>query len=115
MICKDYNFKRHDTAVVIQYQVKKTSDNEPKDLTGYTATFSMIEEGANTHKVLDQSATIPDEPNGHLDYEFAAGEVDKSGKYLGAFEVTHTASQKKFTVPAEGYIEIVIQDDINEA
>jgi hypothetical protein len=107
-----YKIKRHDTAIVIQYQSKQASNGKPKSLAGHTATFSMRVKGGAL-KVTNETASIPDAANGHLDYNLVAADVDTSGEFEGAFEVTHTASGNKFTVPGTGYIDIIIEDDIN--
>lgn len=81
------------------------------DLTGSTATFTMVREGVTTKKIDAIACVIaPDQVanKGELQYNWAAGDLDTVGDYKGYITVMDSAS-RPYTLP-EAPIPITIFD-----
>lgn len=90
---------------ILQFSVKDEDGTSAKDLTGYTATFCVArtnDEGVPLKKspVIDHSTTdaspqliITDEPNGVVEFTFAAADTSNlaAGEYYFELEVTDAA------------------------
>lgn len=84
---------------------------EAVNLTGSTATFTMVREGVTTKKIDAASCVIdPDQNNnkGELQYNWATGDLDTIGNYKGYVTVTDAAS-RPYTLP-EAPIPISVVD-----
>jgi hypothetical protein len=91
---------------ILQFSVKDEDGTSAKNLTGYTATFCVArtnDEGVPLKKspVIDHSTTdaspqliITDEPNGVVEFTFAAADTSNlaAGEYYFELEVSDSAS-----------------------
>lgn len=80
------------------------------DLTGASVRFHMrpISGGEVT---VDKPATVVTPDNGIVQYDFASQDTEKTGTYKAEFEVTYSDARIE-TFPNDGYISVVILDDI---
>ena len=77
----------------------------PKNLTGLSVTFTMINAATGVAKVSAAAATIVTAASGIVSYDFASGDVDTAGIYWGSFRVTESAETDTYpAAPAEGPI-----------
>ena len=81
-------------------QAKNTSGvMTPKDLTGLSVTFSMVNAATGATKVSSQPATIVTAASGIVSYDFATADVNTPGIYWGRFTVTQSGETN--TYPAD--------------
>jgi hypothetical protein len=87
-------------------QAKNTSGvMVPKDLSGLSVTFSMVNAATGTVKVNNAAATIVTAASGIVSYDFAAGDVDTPGVYWGSFTVTQSSETNTYPAnPKDGLI-----------
>jgi len=77
----------------------------PKNLTGLSVTFTMINAGTGVAKVSAQSATIVTALSGIVSYDFVAADVDTAGVYWASFKVTESLETDTYPAsPSEGPI-----------
>jgi hypothetical protein len=81
------------------------------DLTGCTVRFLMRGLRARGLKVA-ADAVVVSPKGGVVRYDWAAGDTDTSGVWLGEFEVTETSSGRKQSFPNNGYLSVVISESI---
>ena len=95
-----FNIRVNDTLPSIKVQVKHgtVGSMAALDLTGYTATFDLIND-AGTKVVDGAAATITDPTNGKVQYDWASGDTATAGTYNAQFNLTRTADSKVMTVP----------------
>ena len=87
-------------------QAKNTSGvMVPKDLTGLTVTFSMVNAATGATKVSNQAATIVTAASGIVSYDFASADVNTPGIYWGRFTVTQSGETNTYPAdPTDGII-----------
>ena len=113
-INKIFRIKKGDTAPPLAVQVLQDSNNEPLDLSGASAKFSMYRTVDGTIKKTDAStASIYDPTNGKIKYDWYSTDTNTPGTYFGEFTITLRDS-KITTIPAEGYIQVEILDKVGE-
>ena len=100
--------KEADTAPKLQATLK--NGTVAANLTGATVKVRM-EELSTSKSILDATATITDAPNGLVEYQWAAADVDTPGAYRVEFFVTYAGGLiQRF--PQRGYLEVVIAERI---
>ena len=87
-------------------QAKNTSGvMVPKDLTGLSVTFSMVNAATGATKVSGQPATIVTAASGIVSYDFATADVNTPGIYWGRFTVTQSSETNTYPAdPTDGII-----------
>ena len=87
-------------------QAKNTSGvMTPKDLTGLSVTFSMVNAATGATKVSSQPATIVTAASGIVSYDFATADVNTPGIYWGRFTVTQSGETNTYPAdPTDGII-----------
>ena len=105
-----FYIKQNDTASFITRDLKDAF-GAPVNVTGATVKFSMRVKPAGTVKVDDQDAVVVTAGTGRVRYEWTAANTNTADEYEGEFQVTY-ANGKIQTFPNDGYIPIVITDDI---
>ena len=87
-------------------QAKNTSGvMVPKDLTGLSVTFSMVDAATGAMKVTNQPATIVTAASGIVAYDFASADVNTPGIYWGRFTVTQSSETNTYPAdPTDGII-----------
>lgn len=78
------------------------------NLTGCTVTFTM-KDRTGAVKVNAAAVDLTNAVNGEMEYRWVSTDVDTVGTFLGTFRIV-LGSGKPLTLPAEGYIEVVVED-----
>ena len=105
-----FYIKENDTASFLTRDLKDAF-GAPVNVTGAAVVFSMRVKPAGTVKVDEQGCTIVTAGIGRVRYEWTAANTNTADEYEGEFQVTY-ANGKIQTFPNDGYIPIVITDDI---
>lgn len=109
MASKEFIIKRNDTLPPLASTIT-LRDGSVVNLTGMTAMFLMRKEPNEGTVKVSAPATILDHVGGRVQYEWAEGDTDTSGKYRGEFQFT--GPDGIFTAPNDSYIPITIKDDL---
>jgi hypothetical protein len=105
-----FYIKQNDTASFLTRDLKDAF-GAPVNVTGAAVKFSMRVKPAGTVKVDDEDAVIVTAGTGRVRYEWTAANTNTADEYEGEFQVTY-ANGKIQTFPNDGYIPVVITDDI---
>lgn len=95
--------KQNDRREAIK-RTLKDSAGVKVNLTGATVKFIMKSTPTGTAKV-NATALVMDAVNGIVQYNWAVGDTDTMGTFLGEFEITFADATKQ-TFPNDGYIEV---------
>jgi hypothetical protein len=101
--------KQNDTSPALQATLKDGS-GAVINLTGCSVNFHMREVGSSEVKT-DASASISDELNGVVYYQWASADTDTIGSFEAEFEVTYPGGEVE-SFPNNRFIEVEITDDI---
>jgi len=97
-----------DTATTYSAILQAKSTNNvmvPKDLTGLSVTFSMVNAATGAVKVSNAAATIVTAVSGIVSYDFQSADVDTPGVYWGSFTVTQSGETNTYpAAPKDGLI-----------
>lgn len=83
----------------------KDSAGAAINLTGATVKFIMKTTPTGTAKVNSAAVIVGPAVDGVVQYNWAAGDTDTAGLFLGEFEVAFADATKQ-TFPNDGYIEV---------
>ena len=104
-----FELKKGDTDSPLVIQVLK--NGKPMNLENYTSKFFMSDiKGRNL--IIDADATIVDNLNGLIKYDFSSVDSEKIGFYKSEF-VIFSPLGKKETFPTKGYIMISINESLS--
>jgi hypothetical protein len=104
--------KRNDTGPALRVQLRSKDTGAPISLGGATAKFLMC--GVDGVLKVNASAVIEDAVDGLIRYDWQADDTDTAGEFDGEVEVTF-AGPRVETYPQNGYIQIVIDSDLDDA
>jgi len=102
--------KQNDTSPSIRATLKD-GDNNAIDLTDADVRFHMRTIGGTTAKTDAAASIVSPATNGVVQYDWTLSDTDTVGTYQAEFEVTYSGGAIE-TFPNNGYIAIVITDDI---
>ena len=105
-----FRIKTNDTGPVLSVTLTDANGNGI-GLAGASARFHMKAFGATSLKI-DAPATIIDDVNGVVKYDWVAGDTDTAGTYYGEIEVTYGDATVE-TFPNNGYFTIIIKEDLD--
>lgn len=105
-----FRIKTNDTGPVLSVTLTDANGNGI-GLAGASARFHMKAFGATSLKI-DEAATIIDDVNGVVKYDWVAGDTDTAGTYYGEIEVTYGDATVE-TFPNNGYFTILIKEDLD--
>jgi len=105
-----FRIKTNDTGPVLSVTLTDANGNGI-GLAGASARFHMKAFGATSLKI-DAPATIIDDVNGVVKYDWLAGDTDTAGTYYGEIEVTYADTTVE-TFPNNGYFTIIIKEDLD--
>ena len=105
-----FYIKANDTASFITRDLKDAFGS-PVNVTGAAVKFSMRVKPAGSIKVDAEDAVIVTGGTGRVRYEWIAANTNTADEYEGEFQVTY-ATGKIQPFPNDGYIPVVITDDI---
>jgi len=103
-----FYIKRGDTLPPLKATILESDGVTPVNLTGMTVNFAMRDKAGNL--ILDRQAEVTDYLNGKVSYEWQSGDTDTAGTMLAEFEAS--AGSSVFTAPNDGYIKVVITEDV---
>ena len=111
-MAKTFRIKRNDTKPYLAAQIQD-STGSAVDLTSTSAIYFNLSTNDNTYTpVFSGLATITGSDTGNVEYRWTSANTNRSGLYLGEFEVTFTDSSK-LTVPADHSFSVNIFEDYN--
>ena len=97
-----------DTATTYSAILQAKNTNNvmvPKDLTGLSVAFSMVNAATGAVKVSNAAATIVTALSGIVSYDFQSADVDTPGVYWGSFTVTQSGETNTYpAAPKDGLI-----------
>ena len=102
--------KQNDTASSLK-RVLVDAFGSPVNLTGASLTFSMRVKPGGTTKISTASATVSGAGLGEVQYRFTAANTDTADEFEGEFTATYAGGGIQ-TFPNDGYIPIIITDDV---
>lgn len=105
-----FRIKTNDTGPVLSVTLTDANGNGI-GLAGASARFHMKAFGASELKI-DAPATILDDLNGVVKYDWVAGDTDTAGTYYGEIEVLYGDATVE-TFPNNGYFTIIIKEDLD--
>lgn len=105
----EFYIKKNDTSPAMLATLQDANGNEI-NLTGASVRFHMRRIG-KSEIVVDDAVSIVSASNGSVRYDFSANDTGKTGTYQAEFEVTYSDASIE-TFPNDGYISVVILDDI---
>ena len=105
-----FYIKQNDTLQRITRDLRDAF-GAPVNLTGATVTFSMRVKPAGAVKVSAATANIVNAGLGRVRYNWVAANTDTSDEYEGEFQVTFSDGTIQ-TFPNDGYIPVIVPDDI---
>ena len=105
-----FRIKTNDTGPVLSVTLTDANGNGI-GLAGASARFHMKAFGATSLKI-DAPATIKDDVNGVVQYDWVAGDTDTAGTYYGEIEVLYGDATVE-TFPNNGYFTIIIKEDLD--
>ncbi len=105
-----FRIKTNDTGPVLSVTLTD-ANGSGIGLAGASARFHMKAFGADSLKI-DAPATITDDDDGLVRYDWVAGDTDTAGTYYGEVEVTYGDATVE-TFPNNGYFTIIIKEDLD--
>lgn len=105
----DWTMRQNDRLPSIAATLKDAT-GAAIDLTGATVKFQMNAASGGANKV-NAEATVVSDVAGTVQYDWAAGDTDTAGDYVGCWEITF-ASGKKLTCPNGSNYSITIVTDL---
>jgi len=105
-----FNIKQNDDRPLLDAFLRDDRDR-PVDLTGATVLFHMRLATDNSVKINGGSVTVVAATAGSVRYTFTTSNTDTAGIYEAEFQVTFSDGTVQ-TFPNDGYITIVITDDV---
>lgn len=103
-----FKIKQNDTSPAIRATLKD-SNGQVLNLIGASVKFHMKTE--NGRIAVDNTATIVDDENGIVEYNWANGDTKYEGLNYAEFEVTYEDESIE-TFPNDGYIKIKITREL---
>lgn len=113
-MANDFSIKRNDTKPFIR-AILQDADGNPVDLTTGSYIFFNMATNDNTFTpVISGNAAVSGTTNGSIAgavvYEWANGDTNRSGNFLGEFEVTFT-DERVATFPSNHSFRLGIFED----
>lgn len=104
-----FYIKRNDRLPILAATLQD-ANGAPFPLTGTTVKFLMRDQQSTV--LINAAATIVNAGAGTVSYAWGPTDTTTAGTFQGEFEVTVTATGFKETFPNQGYISIVIGEDV---
>lgn len=113
MAFADIEIKRNDTRPFLDSTLSDA--NGPVDLTDATVKFFMEDVSGNT--VVNQTSTgalvtLQDTTGGKVRYKWQAADTSTGGEFRAEWEVTFSDGSKA-SFPNDGYLSVVVRDDLD--
>jgi len=102
--------KTGDLRPYLRCQIISRATGQPVNVTGATVTFSMRVIGG-TNVINEAAGAVEAGDDGIIRYAWQTSDTATAGSYQGEFFVD-AGSGNKFSVPQDGYISIVIREDL---
>lgn len=113
-MANEFSIKRNDTKPFIKANLQDATGSAV-DLTNATGIFFNLATNDNTYTAVLSGASLTSGTTngstaGVVEYQWNAGDTNRSGNYLGEFEVTYTDGTIS-TFPADHSLRIKIYED----
>jgi hypothetical protein len=110
MAAPTFYIKQNDTRPELDVFLRDDKDRSI-NITGAVVKFSLRNASDNSVKISLGSVTTVSSTAGRVKYSFSASDTDTSGNFDGEFQVTFVGGQIE-TFPNDGYIKVIITDDV---
>jgi len=110
MATPTFYIKQNDTRPELDVFLRDDKDRTI-NVTGATVKFNMRNASDNSVKINLGSVTTVSSTAGRVKYSFSSADTDTSGNFDGEFQVTFVGGQVE-TFPNDGYIKVIITDDV---
>jgi hypothetical protein len=110
------HMKKNDTGPPVRAQILSSNTGQPVDLTDATILFIMyyFEDDGARNEIVNSTAVIEDPPtDGYMRYDWQLGDTTITGNHKALFSVTFSYLTQE-SYPKRGYIEIRIEDDLDD-
>lgn len=111
MAAPTFYIKQNDTRPQLEVNLRDDRDR-PINITGATVVFSMRNVSDDSVKIDEASTTTVSSTGGRVRYSFTAANTNTAGNFDGEFQVTFLDSTIE-TFPNDGYIRVIIVDDVS--
>jgi hypothetical protein len=111
------NMKKHDTGPPVRAHLLSAENGLPVDLEDSSATFIMYlfgDDGSRNEIVKTAAVIETPEADGYIRYDWVDGDTETVGNHKALFEIVYSSGVKE-SYPSKGYIEIRIEDDLDDA
>jgi len=105
-----FDIKRNDTKPYLAVQLLEANGSAVNLTTGSYIFFNLGTNDNNFSPVLSGNATITGSATGNVEYHWGPGETNRSGLFLGEFEVTFNDSTV-LTLPSDHSLFVKINED----
>ena len=105
-----YYVKQNDVGSVTPQTFLQDANGDAVNLTSASVRFLMAAPGVDP--VVAEDAEVVDADTGEVRYTWLEGDLDDAGYYRAEWEVTYSNDAVE-TFPADGYISVVIREDLD--
>lgn len=103
-----FKIKKGDTKPYLSAQLKSTTGSVI-DLSGYNAYFNLATADGQYTPQFSGACVITNTTNGHLEYQWSSSDTNRSGTYLGEFELI--SGNTIWTFPSDHSLYIKFYND----
>jgi hypothetical protein len=105
-----FNIKRNDTKPYLAVRIKDADGNDVDLTTGSHIFFNLATHDNSFTPLLSGTCVVTGSATGQCEYRWATGDTNRSGLFLGEFEVTFT-DNTVLTVPPDHTLVVNIYED----
>ena len=106
-----FYIKQNDSRPELDVYLRDDKDRSI-NITGATVKFNMRSAADNSVKINNGSVTTVSSTAGRVKYSFTTTNTDTAGNFDGEFEVPFVGGPVE-TFPNDGYIKVIITDDVS--
>ena len=108
---KRFNIKQNDTSPELLVKLLDENGEAKTEIANVdTINFYMMDQSETT--IVSGTATVINADEGKVAYEWSESDTSQSGKFKAEFEVKYSSNGGIETFPNDGYINVLIDEDI---